>query len=241
MFGLRSRNPVLSRSSLNSGVFAGTEVMSLESFVNKTGILFMLLVFSFSWVWNHAHSYGFIIGSAIGALILGLVTSFNPAAARITAPLYALCEGVLLGSISKMYEIQSSGLVMQAVLLTFGVFAVMLFLYRSRVIQVTDKMRMIMTSALMAICLVYLVNFIMSFFNASIPFISGSGPFGILFSVLIVGFASFMLILDFDMIEQSIGRVPKQMEWYCAFALMVSIVWLYLEILRLLLKLNNRR
>ena len=240
MFGMRSRNPILNNKRLDAGAFSGTAVMSLEGFINKTGILFALLVFSFAWIWNNPQSMSFVIGAAIVAFILAIVTSFNPAGAKITAPIYALCEGVFLGGISRIYEIQAKGLVLQAVVLTFGVFAVMLFLYRSRIIQATEKMRMVIFSATGGIALLYFVSIVLGFFGVSIPLIFGSGPIGILFSLFVVGIASFMLIIDFDMIENMIGKAPKQLEWYSAFALMVTIVWLYLEILRLLSKLNRR-
>lgn len=241
MFGMRSRNPVLNRQRFDAGTFTSGAVMSMDGFVNKTGILFALLVFSFSWIWNNPQSMGFLFPALIVGFILAIVTSFNPAVAKFTAPAYALCEGVVLGAISRMYEAQSQGLVMQAVMLTCAVFAVMLFLYRSRIVQASNQMRMVLVSAMGGIGLVYLLSIILGFFGVSIPLIFGSGPIGILFSLVVVGVASFMLILDFDAIERSIGNAPKEMEWYSAFALMVTIVWLYLEILRLLAKLNNRR
>ena len=241
MFGMRSRNPILNRNRLDTGVLDSAGAMTIEGFINKTGILLALVVFSFSWIWNNPQSMMLLWPALIVAFILSLITLSNPNIAKFTAPAYALCEGVVLGGISRMFELQSKGLVTQAVILTVAVFCVMLFLYRTKIVQVTEQMRMVVSTALGALFFVYLLNFVLNFFGINIPLIFGNGPIGIIFSLFVVGLASFKLILDFDMIEQAIGRASKSMEWYCAFALMVTIVWLYFEILILLAKLNSRR
>jgi uncharacterized YccA/Bax inhibitor family protein len=244
MFGVRSRNPMLRSEALErTGGYAGGAVMSIDGFVNKCGILFAVLVFTFSWAWQQtlAQLNGWLWAAVFAGFILALVTSFAPQHARITAPLYAAAEGVVLGAISRVYDAQFQGIVFQAVLLTFGVLGVMLFLYRTRIVRPTEKMRMILTSAVGAIALVYLIQIVMGFFGAGIPLIFGSGPVGIGFSLLVVGIAAFTLILDFEFIENAAGRAPKQLEWYSAFALMVTLIWMYLEILRLLSKMQSRR
>ena len=160
----------------------------------------------------------------------------------VATPAYAALEGLLLGGVSVGFEAQYPGLVSQAVFLTFGVLAVLLMAYRSGIIRATDNFKLGVVAATGGIGLVYLVGFVMSFFGASIPLIHGSGPIGIAFSLVVVGVAALNLVLDFDFIEQGAERgVPKYMEWYAAFGLLVTLVWLYLEMLRLLAKLQERR
>lgn len=241
MFNTRSRNPMFRDSSMSHlSSVTSSGVMTMEGFVNKCGILFACLVFSFAWIWSNPHMSGLMLPAIIVGLIAALVTSFKPSVAHISAPIYALAEGVALGAISRIYNAQSQGIAMQAVMLTFAVFAVMLFLYRSGMIKVTDKFRMVIFSATGGIALLYFVSMIMGMFGAGIPMIFGAGPIGIGFSLVVVGVAAFSLMIDFDFIQRAVGNAPKQMEWYSAFALLVTIVWLYLEILRLLSKLNRR-
>jgi uncharacterized YccA/Bax inhibitor family protein len=171
---------------------------------------------------------------------VAILTVFKPAWARITAPLYALIQGVVLGAISHLYELMWDGIVLQAIGLTIGVFAVMLFIYSTRIIRVTNKLRTGIIAATGAIVLVYLVDIVLMLFGADIPFIHEGGTFGILFSLAVVGVAAFNLMLDFDLVEQGVARQwPKHMEWYAGFGLMVTLVWLYLEMLRLLGKLRR--
>lgn len=183
----------------------------------------------------------FLIGGVIVGLIVAMVTIFKPRWGGITAPVYALAEGFALGGISAFMELRFPGVVLQAIMLTAGVMAIMLVAYRSGWIKVTDKFRRGVIAATGAIFLLYLVNFgLRAFTSVDIPFIQGSGALGIGFSLLVVGLAAVNLVLDFDMIEQGVARgAPKYMEWYGAFALMVTLVWLYLEILRLLGKLRS--
>jgi uncharacterized YccA/Bax inhibitor family protein len=178
---------------------------------------------------------GWIFLPLLAALGVAIVTCFKPAWARITAPIYALLEGVVLGAISHLYEIRWDGIVLQAVGLTIAVFAVMLFIYSTRIIRVTNKLRMGIIAATGAVLLVYLVNIVLNLFGADLPFIHDGGAFSILFSLVVVGIAAFNLLLDFDFVEQGVARqLPKHLEWYGAFGLMITLVWLYLEILRLL-------
>jgi uncharacterized YccA/Bax inhibitor family protein len=179
---------------------------------------------------------GLIIG-----LVAALVTIFLPKWARISAPVYAAAQGLALGAISAFYEQQLHGIVFQAVGLTFGVLAVMLIAYRTGIIKVTDRFRMIVVAATGAIALLYLVSMVLSFFNISIPFIHQGGTFGIIFSLVVVGIAAMNLALDFDYIQRGVEHgAPKVLEWYAAFGVMVTLIWLYLEILRLLAKIRRR-
>ena len=190
-----------------------------------------------------------VIGGAIGGLIVALITIFKPRTSPVTAPIYAALEGLVLGAISalfhEMYDVEGTGLqnsiVFQAVLLTLSIAASMFALYALRIIKVTAKLRAGIMIATMGVFLTYAVSFVLGFFGMSVPFLHSSGPMGIGISVLIVGIAAFNLLLDFDFIERgSQEGMPKWAEWYGAFGLMVTLVWLYLEVLRLLAKLRSR-
>jgi uncharacterized YccA/Bax inhibitor family protein len=177
----------------------------------------------------------------IAGLVLAIVTVLKPTLARVTAPLYAAAQGLLVGGISHIYEVRFDGIVLQAVGLTVGVFLVMLVLFATRTIRVTEKLRMGIIAGTLAIAGVYLVSILLSLFDVDIPLIHDAGPVGIIFSLVVVGLAAMNLLLDFDLIEQGIAmRAPRSMEWYAAFALFVTLIWLYLELLRLLGKLRSR-
>lgn len=202
-------------------------------------------------VFDPAVAMPWVLGGGIGGFILALITIFKPKASPVTAPLYAAAEGLFLGAISAMYEASFgsangqagpfSGIVVQAIALTMAVTLVMLTLYGTRVIKVTDKLRAGIIAATGAVFLVYLASFVLSFFGIAIPYLHSSGPIGIGISLVIVGIAAFNLLLDFDLIEKGVQTgAPKYMEWYAGFALLVTLVWLYLEILRLLSKLRAR-
>lgn len=224
------------------------DVMTLEGTINKTAFLLLLVAAGATWVWTRyfqtldpATIMPYMIGGLIVGLVAALVTIFLPAWARISAPVYAAAEGLALGGISAFYEQQLHGIVFQAIGLTFGVLAVMLLAYRSGLIKVTDKFRMIVVAATGAIALLYLVSMVLSFFNVSIPFIHQGGTFGIVFSLVVVGIAAMNLALNFDLIQRGVEQgAPKPMEWYAAFGVMVTLIWLYLEILRLLAKIRRR-
>ena len=184
---------------------------------------------------------GWLIGSLIGGLGLAILTIFKPKLARFTGPLYALAEGLFVGAISKLYEAQYDGIVLQAVGLTIGVFVVMLVLYATGTVKVTDKLRTGIIAATGAVALVYLVSIVLRFFGSGVPMIHDAGPVGIGFSLVVVAIASFNLLLDFDFMERGVQMgAPRYMEWYAGFGLILTLVWLYLELLRLLSKLRSR-
>jgi uncharacterized YccA/Bax inhibitor family protein len=184
---------------------------------------------------------GWMIGGAIGGLITALITTFSPRRAAMTAPIYAVFEGLFLGAVSAMFEAMYPGLVMRAVSLTFGVFFIMLLLYRSGTIRATEKFKTVIFAATGGIALVYLGSFIAGLFGVNVSFLHGNSMLSIGISLFVVVVAALNLILDFDMITQGTNaRAPKYMEWYGAFGLMVTLIWLYLEMLRLLSKLASR-
>lgn len=220
--------------------------MTVEGTALKAlGLLVVLTIcaaVSWTQVQNQTLSGGLLIGSAIGGLIVGLVTSFKPTLAPFTAPLYAALEGFFLGAVSNLFEQRYPGIATQAVGLTFAVMFIMLGLYSFRVIRVTDQLARAIVAATGALALVYLVTFVLGLFGVMVPSIFAYGPIGIAMSVFVVGLAAFNLLLDFDFIERSASQgAPKSMEWFGAFGLMVTLVWLYLEILRLLAKLQSNR
>lgn len=238
---MQSGNPVLSDKIFSQGVAAQSEVMTQKGAYLKTGFLLLICLAAATFTFGAAGSV-WIMPGVLAGLVLALVTVFKKEWSMITAPLYAAAEGLALGAISFAYNAQFQGIVFNAVSLTFAVMAVMLFVYSNKIIQVTDKLRTGIVAATGGIALVYIVSLVMGFFGASIPMIHESGPIGIGFSLLVVAVASFNLLLDFDFIEKASasGRAPKYMEWFAAFGLMVTLVWLYLEMLRLLSKLNRR-
>jgi uncharacterized YccA/Bax inhibitor family protein len=182
-----------------------------------------------------------VFGAVVVGFLLAIVTIFVPKVARFTAPVYAVAEGVFLGAISHYYELAYEGIVLQAVGLTVGVFATMLFLFATRVIRVTRKFMVGVCAATGAVALVYLASFLVRLVGSDIPFIHDAGPLGIGFSLVVVVIAALNLVLDFDFIEKGVAmHAPRRMEWYAAFGLLVTLVWLYLELLRLLSKLRSR-
>lgn len=247
---MRTSNPTLNEKAFRSaGVAYGQEAMTVQGTVNKTGILLLCSLATAAWTWNaffHSPTKETVVPLAvlggIGGFIVAIVTVFKKNWAPITAPLYALLEGLILGSISAVFELRFPGIAIQAVSLTFGVFIVMLLAYRSRLIPVTDNLRLGIVAATGGIALFYLAQFILGFFGIHFTTINSSSPIGIGFSLLVVGIAALNLVLDFDFIERGANAgAPKYMEWYGAFGLMVTLVWLYLEMLRLLSKIRDRR
>lgn len=240
---MRSSNPALRENAFdNVGSYSSSTSMTIQGTVNKTFILLFLTVFSATWVWgNAARISGLLIPALIVGFILAIVTIFKKEWSPVTAPLYALVEGVVLGGISSIFERSYPGIVMQAVGLTFGVLFSLLAAYRSGLIKVTDNFRLGVVAATGGIALLYILSMFMGFFGTRIPFIHESGLMGIGFSVFVVIIASLNLVLDFDFIERGAGSgAPKYMEWYGAFGLILTLVWLYLEILRLLSKMRRR-
>ena len=244
---LRTSNPALNEGAFRLDHAALGETMTLPGTINKTGILLVCVVATAIWSWRQLDVAPerlplLIFGGAIGGLIFAVVTIFKKEWAPVTAPIYALLEGLVLGGISALYERQSQGIAMQAVGLTFGVLFVMLLAYRSGVIRVTDKLRMGIVAATGGIALFYIAEMLLGFFGIRFVTINSGNPWGIGFSLLVVAIAALNLVLDFDLIEHDVAAgAPKYMEWYGAFGLMVTLVWLYLEILRLLAKMRSRR
>ena len=247
---MRTSNPTLNDNAFrNEGVAFGQEVMTISGTVNKAGILLLLALATSVWTWNlflHSRTpeavMPLVLVGGIGGFIVAMVTVFKKQWSPVTAPMYALLEGLVLGSVSAIFELRWPGLPIQAVSLTFGVLIVLLLAYRSRLIPVTDKFRIGIVAATGGIALFYLAQFILGFFGIHFTAVNGSGPIGIGFSVLVVIIASLNLVLDFDFIERGAqAGAPKYMEWYGAFGLMVTLIWLYFEMLRLLSKLRDRR
>lgn len=239
---LRSGNPVLSKETFTNTVLS-SDKMTIEGTVNKTAISLLLLVgtgyFTFDVI-----SPVLLIGAGIGGFILAIVTIFKKEWAPITVPLYAIFEGALLGGISFMYNSSYNGIVTNAILLTVGILVSLLIAYRSGYIKATENFKLGIFAATGGIAIVYFVNFIMGFFGSGLGIMSvnNASPLSIGFSIVVVIIASLNLVLDFDFIEEGAEKgAPKYMEWYGAFGLLVTLIWLYLEILRLLAKLNSRR
>tara|TARA_B100000676_G_scaffold310259_1_gene376223 strand:+ start:660 stop:1394 length:735 start_codon:yes stop_codon:yes gene_type:complete len=233
----RSGNPAFSKGfGINESISG--EAMTLDGTVNKTGILLGLCVGGAYFGWN---SPGLVMPAILIGFVIAIFTIFRPKNSPYTAPAYAAIEGVALGGITMIFEAQYPGIGIQAIGLTFGILASLLFCYKSGIIKPTENFRLMIFAGTMGIFILYLVSFIMSFFGNSIGFIHSNGLFGIGFSLFVVAIASLNLVLDFDFIEEGAEKgMPKYLEWYGAFSLMVTLIWLYLEILRLLAKIRSR-
>ncbi len=243
---MQSSNPTLNNKVIEaSTVYSGQEAMTLQGTVNKTLALLAILMMTAIWSWSKAGTPMLpilMMGGGIAGFVIALVTMFKRNWAPVTAPLYAACQGLLLGAISVIFEAKYPGIVMKSVGLTFAVMFAMLMGYKSGFFQATPAFRKGMMIAMGGLLVFYIVVGVASLFHVAPPaFINGGGMMGIGFSLVVVGLASMCLILDFDNIEQcSKEGVAKYMEWYCAFSLMVTLVWLYMEVLRLLSKINSR-
>ncbi|PKM05831.1 MAG: hypothetical protein CVV14_14725 [Gammaproteobacteria bacterium HGW-Gammaproteobacteria-4] len=250
---MRSGNPALNANTFldaSSGrvVGAGDSVMTINGTVNKTAFLLILVLVTAMYTWSLYTGpesmpaiMPLILVGAIGGFIVALVTIFKKTWAPATAPIYALLEGLFVGGISVMFEAKFPGIVMQAVGLTFGTLAALLMAYRSGLIRATENFKLGVVAATGGIALLYLANIVMGFFGHSIGFIHDNGLLGIGFSAVVVVVAALNLVLDFDFIEAGAeAGAPKYMEWFGAFGLVVTLVWLYIEILRLLSKLQSR-
>lgn len=245
---MRSNNPALKESRfLGETVAVGQPAMTLQGTATRSLLLLLLVVFSASFTWYQVaqKNYGILMPAllvgGLGGFIVAMVTIFKPQASPWTAPLYAVLEGLILGGISALYDARFNGLPMQAVGLTFGVFLAMLVLYRTGVLQATDRFRRGVVAATAGIAIFYLLSFVLRMFGVMMPFMTDSSPMSIGISLVIVGVAALNLILDFDLVERGVAlRAPKYMEWYAAFGLLVTLVWLYLELLRLLSKIQGR-
>lgn len=220
--------------------------MTVQGTAIKTFALLGIVALTAAWSWTAAAEesmrFPLIIGGSLLGTITAFVTIFKKSWAPVTAPLYAALEGVFLGALSSLIETRYKGIAFQAVSLTICTAAVMAFVYATRLIRVTDKLATGIIAATGAVALLYLVSMVVSMFGGSLPFIHSAGPIGIAFSLFVVGLAAFNLLLDYDFIERSAAAgAPKSMEWYGAFGLVVTLVWLYLEVLRLLRKFQDNR
>jgi uncharacterized YccA/Bax inhibitor family protein len=242
------RNVAGSAGTLNGAAIDATARMTLNGTINKTGVLLVCVAATAAWTWysflqsqDLSVAGPMVLVGALGGLIVGFITSFKKQWAPVTAPLYALLEGLVLGGLSAVFNLRYPGIAIEAVGLTFGTLFVMLLAYRSGLIKVTQKFRLGVVAATGGIFLFYLLEFVLGFFGINFTTVNGASGFGILFSLLVVGIASLNLVLDFDFVEQGVAYgVPKYMEWYAAFGIIVTLVWLYLEILRLLVKMRGR-
>lgn len=241
---LRTSNPALSEKIFRKSVAeSGAQTMTINGSIQKTALLVLLTVAGASYTWSKFLSagpemvQGWMIGGAIGGFIAAMVIVFKRNLAKYVAPIYAVLEGLFLGAISAYFNAMfpAEGIVMRAIALTFGVLFAMLMLYRAGIIKPTKKFRAGVMAATGGVALVYFVTIIANMFGANLTFMYESSPLGIGISLVIVIIASLNLILDFDFIEKgSKAGLDKNMEWYAAFGLMVTLIWLYIEILRLL-------
>ena len=260
---MRTGNPALNANTFESfgayrrdAAVAPTGAMTILGTVHKTLFLLTLAMGAACFTWSRATLVaeaapgmavgsvaGWVVGGALVALVTGFVICFKHTWAPMLAPVYAIAEGLLLGGISAGFEAQYPGIVVQAVGCTFGTLGCLLLAYQSGMIRATENFKLGIVAATGGIALLYLVTFLAGLFGFSLfSSLYGSGLVGVGFSVVVVAIAALNLVLDFDFIEQAADRgAPKYLEWYGAFALMVTLVWLYLEILRLLAKLNDRR
>ena len=245
----RQSNPALNPKYFQGGM--GTETMSIEGTISKTltllGLVSISALIAYSMcLQNPGYTFIFTIGGGIGGFILALVIMFTrPAQPQVLMSMYALLEGLFVGAFSFFVEYYylggSEGVVLQALVGTVAVFMTMLTLYRMRIIQPTEKFTMAVISITFTIMMIYLFNFLLMFMGASIPFIHSNGPIGIGISVVFTGVAALFLIIDFGVIENGVKYgAPKNMEWYGAFGLVITLVWLYIEMLKLIAKLKSR-
>jgi uncharacterized YccA/Bax inhibitor family protein len=247
---MRSGNPALNENvflDVGTGSLTTGETMSLNGTVNKTALLLGLVVLTSVFAWtsidlnaNPAGMMPYVWGGGIGGFVLALVTVFKKEWSPITAPLYALVKGLFVGAVSLLFETMYPGIVFQAVCLTFGTLAALLMAYRSGLIKATENFKLGVTAATGGIMIVYLISMVMNMFGKNMPYIHESSIIGIGFSLFVVVIAALNLVLDFDFIETGVeANAPKYMEWYGAFGLTVTLVWLYIEFLRLLSKLRD--
>lgn len=245
----KSSNPVISEKVFHQGFVLQGETMTVRGTLNKFGLLFLMVVaaaaFSWSLFYQGFNMMPLLIGSMIGSLVLALIIAFKKEWAPYLALGYALFKGFCLGAISAFFDYAfrdiAPGIIMQAVLLTLGTAGAMYGLYTFGVIRATNTFKKVIITATLGIALFYLIAFVLSFFSIQMPYLHSNSPIGIGISLFIVAIAALNLILDFDRIEQGATYgAPKYYEWYSAFGLLVTIVWLYMEILRLLSKFASR-
>jgi uncharacterized YccA/Bax inhibitor family protein len=248
---MRSANPALS-DKVFQGLPATADKMTIRGTVDKCLILIAIVMTTAYFSWQSAYEQGWsevtvptipgwYFPAIVGALILSLVIIFKRTTAPYLVPIYAVLEGAALGALSSIFEARYPGIVMQAVFCTMGTFVALLLSYRSGLIQATENFKLGVIAATGGIAIVYLLDLGLMFFGIRMPFIHENGPMGILVSVFVTVVAALNLVLDFDFIEKGAEQgAPKYMEWYSAFGLLITLVWLYLEILRLLGKGRKR-
>ena len=244
----RTANPALNANTFKSFAHVDAErTMTIDGTVNRTAFLLLLVVLAASWTWRISTEAGigavqpWMMGGLVGGLIFALVTSFKREWAPVTAPIYAVVKGLFLGGISAIYNAQFQGIVAQAIALTVGTLVCLLIAYKSHLIKVTENFKLGVVAATGGIFLVYVVTLVLGLFGVGVPYIHSNGIMGIGFSLFVVVIAALNLVLDFDFIENGAEYgAPKYMEWYAAFGLLVTLIWLYIEILRLLSKLRSR-
>ena len=244
---MKSSNPILKPSIFAKYGAPDAAYMTIDGTVNKTAILMAVLLATAGFTWfvsggDAGAALPWLFIGIIGGLVSCLATVFKKNWAPVTAPIYAAFEGLVIGGLSSILEAEYPGIAFQAAGLTIGVLFAMLFAYRARIIRATEKFKMGVFIATASIGIVYLASMVLGLFGVDLPYLHSAGPVGILISLVIVGVAALNLILDFDLIEQgSKSGAPQYMEWYGAFALMVTLIWLYIEILRLLSKLRSSK
>lgn len=248
----KTSNPTLGENIINNYAYASTDsTMTVQGAINKVGLLLALVVAGAIFTWSKVMTavemgegsvQGWMIGGSIAGFVLALVITFKKEWAPMLSPVYAVCEGLCVGALSAYFEVMFPGLVLRAVLLTFGVLFALLFMYKMRIITVTQRFRAIVLCATVGIAITYLITFIISLFGVNMSFMYGGGSLGLIISLVVVAIASLNLVLDFDFIEQGAqANLPAHFEWYSAFGLMVTLIWLYIEILRLLAIIAGRR
>ena len=247
----RSGNPGLNQNTFTNQprALSAGDRMTLQGAINKSFLLLVVLLAGAFWPWSQYLATGdasaagtSIMVGVVGGLILGLIISFKATTAPFLAVPYAALEGLAMGGFSAILERRYPGIAIQAVGLTFGVLAVLLVAYTTRLIRVTNQFRAVVIGATGAIALVYLVTMVLSLFHVSVPFLNSGSPLSIIVSLVICGVAALNLVLDFDLIESGARQgAPRYMEWYSAFGLLVTLVWLYMEVLRLLANLRDNR
>ncbi|MEN8228513.1 MAG: Bax inhibitor-1/YccA family protein [Bacteroidota bacterium] len=249
MRAMRSSNPVMTGKIFEKAgrITSDSSVMTVNGTITKIGLLLLLVIAAAAYTWNMVTGANpgsastFAIAGAIGGFIMAMVTIFRPKSSPITAPIYAILEGLFLGAISAIVNTKYPGIAFQAVLLTIGTLFTMLFLYRSGRIRATPRFRRGVMMATGAVFFAYLISWIMSLFGMPMGFMHSAGPLGILINLAIIVIAALNLIMDFDFIEKGAQMAaPKFMEWYGAFGLMVTLIWLYIEFLRLLARFAGR-
>jgi uncharacterized YccA/Bax inhibitor family protein len=246
----KSGNPILKENTFEEFQDAANEdnVMTLQGTINKTGFLLLTVMIPALFVWdqfNVSKDFSsiapyFIVG-ILGGFITGLILSFNKQLAAYLSVIYAALEGLALGGLSVIMDYRYPGIVIEALVLTFGILACLLVIYKLEIIKPSENFKLIVASSTAGIGVYYLISIVLSFFGVVVPLINDNSTVGIIFSLVVVIIASMNLVVDFDFIEQGVAnKVPKYMEWYSAFGLMVTLIWLYIELLRLLAKSRSK-